>query len=332
MSACGSGSTEESTGSTKVNKGPTSVKVVVGTTSTTFATHYVADQLGLFRKAGLKVQTIDGGGQGQDAVALAQRGRVDIAFTGAGVPVNAISQGLDLKLLTFDLGIGASSVIARKDLYDSGEIKGIADLAGRRIGTHQPGAVNYLLALNLATVNKIEYGRNMFTTQTTDTLIQALKSKQVDAIVTAGYALQATKGFGEPIFVPGAEAMQHEFGIEYIPGMAAVWATSNYIEKNSKTVGEYVKAMSQAQQWIRDHTVEETAEQIAAHPAFAGKLDAAAITAQLAASAVRELMNADGGSITAETWTRMVDFLKAGGTLNEDRLSFAKAVDLRFIP
>lgn len=102
-----------------------------------FATLYVAADRGLFAKYGLDVE-INRVASGTEAIAFLEQGQIDVGGIAIVTSLwNGWSQGLDLKI--FAPGAlepftnSPTKLVLRKDLYDSGAVKTIADLKGRTV-------------------------------------------------------------------------------------------------------------------------------------------------------------------------------------------------------
>jgi NitT/TauT family transport system substrate-binding protein len=123
---------------------------VAETPAIAFAPVYVADARGYFREQGIELDYEQVAG-GADAVPLLARGDVDVnlAAISAGT-FNAFERGLDIKIVA-PMGIlplhdSSLPLLARKDLVDSGTVKTVTDLRGRRIAVNTRAAVvEYLL-------------------------------------------------------------------------------------------------------------------------------------------------------------------------------------------
>lgn len=103
-----------------------------------FATAYVADGRGLFEKYGLKVE-FERVKSGTEAIAFLDQGSVDVGGISIVASLwSAWHRGLDIRVIApgalDPMENGPTKLLVRKDLSDSGAVKTIADLKGRRIG------------------------------------------------------------------------------------------------------------------------------------------------------------------------------------------------------
>jgi NitT/TauT family transport system substrate-binding protein len=103
-----------------------------------FATAYVAEGRGIFAKHGLKV-TLQKVKSGTEAIAFLDRGTVDVGGIAIVASLwTAWNRGLDVRIIApgaLDPMVdGPTKLLLRKDLADTGAVKSIADLKGKRIG------------------------------------------------------------------------------------------------------------------------------------------------------------------------------------------------------
>ncbi|MEX0405879.1 ABC transporter substrate-binding protein [Aquibium sp. LZ166] len=103
-----------------------------------FATAYVAEGRGIFDKYGLDVE-FERVKSGTEAIAFLDQGSVDVG----GIAIvsslwSAWDRGLDIRIIApgalDPMENGPTKLLVRKDLADSGAVKTIADLKGKRIG------------------------------------------------------------------------------------------------------------------------------------------------------------------------------------------------------
>jgi NitT/TauT family transport system substrate-binding protein len=110
---------------------------------------YVAVEKGYFREQGIDMQfePMTGG----DSAAYLSTGQIDIALDAIAVGLfNAIERGADMRIIApagiLTLEDSPLPLVVRKELVDSGEVRGPADLRGRRIAILARGATpEYLL-------------------------------------------------------------------------------------------------------------------------------------------------------------------------------------------
>ena len=202
--------------------GKTDAVKVAHAPSLLFAPLYLAIDKGYFAEQGIEVQ-LETVTAGQDAMALAANNQLDVVVAGFGVATfNAIDRGLDLKVVG-SMGRQPNSgrptaLMVRKELLDSGQVKEMKDLKGRKIGlAGGMGATgSYLMATKLRegglTLKDVEVVNLAFPDQ-----VQGLKSGAIDAAIPpAPFTEQIRQDgsadyFGGP-FTPGAGSVGTVFG------------------------------------------------------------------------------------------------------------------------
>ncbi len=120
-------------------------KVRVGTVgSLVDAPIFIAQERGYFAEAGLEVEEVRADGATQLMAPLAA-GQIEIlgASMSAGF-YNAFARDIDVRIVAdkgrIPPGRGNAGLVVRKDLYDSGAVRSLADLRGRRVGLAGYGA------------------------------------------------------------------------------------------------------------------------------------------------------------------------------------------------
>ncbi len=106
-------------------------------TSLSDAGNWIALAKGYFREQGLDIETHQFGGAVTDVFAPLGTGQIDVAGGPAEIGLaNALSRGIDIRIVADKAsvapGFGFNAILVRKDLYDSGAIRGPADLKGRK--------------------------------------------------------------------------------------------------------------------------------------------------------------------------------------------------------
>jgi len=118
---------------------PSPVTVKMGSTvgSMSVAGVYIATEKGYFREANITTELVPLGGMGAMLAPLAT-GELDLALGGPSVGLfNAASRGIKFKIVADQNsafpGRSFFALMVRKDLVDSGQVKGFADFKGRRV-------------------------------------------------------------------------------------------------------------------------------------------------------------------------------------------------------
>ncbi len=154
--------------------------------STLFAPLYVAIDKGYMAQQGINVEltTVTAG---QDAQVFLANGQLDAAVAGiAAATFNAINQDLDVRIVG-SMGVAPqnadpSAIMVRTDLLQSGAVKGIADLKGKKVAlSGGVGATaSYYMAQILAKANLTLKDIEVVNMSFPD-MVAGFKSKAIDA-------------------------------------------------------------------------------------------------------------------------------------------------------
>ena len=178
------------------------VTIKVGATSTTSdAPVYIADKLGYFSNEGLSV-AVSNFRSASDMVAPLGTGDL---VAGAGSPsagmYNAVSRGVRIKIVADKAssppGYGATKILVRKDLVDSGRYKQPSDLKGMKFAMNAPGVSNTATLNALLKSAGLKYSDVETVNLPFPDHVAALKNNSVDASasVELGPAIAIKNGF-----------------------------------------------------------------------------------------------------------------------------------------
>lgn len=209
LAACGPSAER---GTPPPHSGPADRVVVGYSPHLNFAGLYSAIENGYMKSRGIEValQRVNSGGE---ATSLLAQDQLDVAGIGLAARVfNDFNRGLDMRIIA-SAGIWGpqheTMILGQGDKVRSGEIKGLADLKGRRVGINGgPGsAAAYLVELGLRPVGLSVRDVQIVNVPSVDIPV-ALKNGTVDAAIAGvPYARQAvTEGWGVPLlrnFEPG---------------------------------------------------------------------------------------------------------------------------------
>ena len=175
--------------------------ITVGATSSTSdAPIYIADRKGYFAAEGIDVK-VTNFRSASDMVAPLGAGQLDAGAGSAGAALyNAVARGIRIRIVADKAssppGYGATKILVRKDLVDSGRYREPKDLKGLRFAMNAPGVSN------TSTLNTLlaSVGLAYADVQTVDLPfpdhVVALKNKSVDASasVEPGPAIAVANG------------------------------------------------------------------------------------------------------------------------------------------
>jgi NitT/TauT family transport system substrate-binding protein len=190
--------------------------------SVLFAPLYVAMARGYMRDLGIEVQ-LERAAAGQDAMPLVANGQLDVVVGGfAAATFNAVARQLDLRIVA-SMGRQPhqgypSALMVRKDLLDSGAVKDLKDLRGRKVAlSGGNGATgSYWMATKLRpaelTLKDIELVNMGF-----PDMVAAFKTRAIDAAFPSAPATTQIKNDGSADYFggvtqPGASAVGVTFG------------------------------------------------------------------------------------------------------------------------
>jgi NitT/TauT family transport system substrate-binding protein len=163
------------------------VRVVVGHLP---ATHsgglYIAQERGYFLELGLEVELVPSFSSAESLLAL-NSGQMDVygGATGANLYA-AAARGIQVRAVAdkahSEAGVKYKAIVARKDLWDSGEIRTLADLQGRPLaGLPGGGSTEYQTEKLLQTAG-LTFADIQFKPMPTPDQLVALANKSVDAV------------------------------------------------------------------------------------------------------------------------------------------------------
>jgi NitT/TauT family transport system substrate-binding protein len=178
------------------------IAVTVGATNATSdAPIYIADKKGYFAAEGLAA-TVSNFRSAADMVAPLGTGELDAGAGSASAGLyNAVLRGVRIKIVADKAssppGYGATKILLRKDVLDSGRYKEPKDLKGMRFAMNAPGVSNTATLNVLLKSAGLRYGDVETINMPFPDHVAALKNKAVDASasVEPGPAIAIKNGF-----------------------------------------------------------------------------------------------------------------------------------------
>ncbi len=145
----------------------TPTKVIIGHFPATHSSGlYIAYERGYFAELGIDADLVPMGSL-PDAALLMSTGQMDVYGGGTGAALyNAVARGIRLHAVADkahgEPGVKYKGIMARKDLWDSGEIRTIADLRGRSIVSNPGGGgieyqIEKVLQTAGMTINDVDF-------------------------------------------------------------------------------------------------------------------------------------------------------------------------------
>ena len=217
----------------------------------------LAEQLGEFKKAGVEVELINFKG-GSQALTAVIGGSADVVsgYFDHCVNLAAKNQALEA-FVVYDRYPGFALVVSPKN---SGAIKSVKDLAGKKVGVSAPGSstdffLKYMLAKNGVDPNSV----GVVGIGLEATAVAAMEQGSVDAAIMLDPAITLLQGKNKDLKILSDTRTQHDtmevFGGEY-PG-GALYTRSDWIAKHEKETQALTNAIVATLKWLHAHTPEE---------------------------------------------------------------------------
>lgn len=217
----------------------------------------LAKQLGEYERAGVQVDMVDFKG-GSQALTAVLGGSADVVSGYFDHCVNLAAKGQSLQsIVVYDRFPGLVLVVSPKQ---TGSIKSVKDLAGKKVGVSAPGSsthyfLNFLLKKNGVasdSVGVIGIGLGA-------TAVAAMEQGSVDAAVMLDPSVTLLQGKNKDLRILSDTRTQKDnievFGGDY-PG-GALYTKTEWIEKNPKAAQALATAIVNTLKWIHSHTPEE---------------------------------------------------------------------------
>jgi NitT/TauT family transport system substrate-binding protein len=296
-----------------------------------FAAGYVALKKGYFGEAGLEVEYLNSQ-SGPRTNQLLAAGQIAFGATAAtAAPALTLAGKPATLVFGFDRKLTYANVIVRREDFDSGKIKSLKDLAGKRVGATQPQSSTWLMALYLMQKAGVADKVDIRPLGDLATMLGALKTGSVAASMATMSMMEQAKqeGWGVPIFDATTEASWNEFMGGDVPGIAAL-TLQDTIQKRPETVQAFVTGLVKAQDFITAHSAAEIADAI--YDDYLNAFPRAAIEKTL--GVYKETVFLKDNLITQDAYDRMTAIMGDGRQFSNDEIKtvpYAKCVDMSFV-
>lgn len=284
-----------------------------------FAPVFVAKEKGYFAEQGLDVELEPFPG-GSDPVVLTASGQLDLGIGGAGPAFwNAIAQGLPIKVIAPGHAEGspvATPLMISKANCESGAIKSVADLKGKKVSVNARGATEYWLAQALGTAGLTIDDIDLQTLAFPDA-VAALASGAVDAAMV-GEPL-ATKAEQDGIAV----RLLSDFPVQDVQP-TVIFANESFLTDHPEAATGLVTAYLKASRDLTGAGYNDPAN-------LAIIEQYTKVPAALVAASVKPIYAVDG-EINLAGLATMQSFFRERGLLEYDQdLDPAQVVDTQFV-
>lgn len=296
-----------------------------------FAAGYVALKKGYFGENGLEVDYLNSQ-SGPRTNQLLAAGQILFGATAAtAAPALTLAGKPATLIFGFDRKLTYANVIVRKEDYDSGKIRELKDLAGKRVGATQPQSSTWLMAVYL--MQQAGIGKQVDIRPLGDlaTMLGALKTGSVSAsMATQSMMEQAqAEGWGVPIFDATAEQTWRTLMGGDVPGIAAL-TLRDTVERRPEVVQAFVSALVKAQDFLNTHSAAEVTDTIYADYLNAFPREAIEKTIALYQDSVFLKDNL----ITEDAYQRMTAIMGDDRQFSNEQLKqvpYSACVDMRFV-
>ena len=216
---------------------------------------HVADQLGFFKRYGLDIQK-ERASSSSAALAAMIGGSIDIVESGADLVLANIDKGTKLKFLMSNESTNYVTLVVGSHIentsFSDDYKKILLDLRGKRIGVNAIGSTLHLATLMMLRESGLSADDVHFvSTGSAATTLSAWQAGSVDAQITFAPIpeLLENLGLAKTSFVladTGPEALRFD-------GLYGGWVTTQrFLDNHQSQADNFILAMSDAINWIRD--------------------------------------------------------------------------------
>jgi NitT/TauT family transport system substrate-binding protein len=217
----------------------------------------LAQQLGEYDKAGVRVEMVDFKG-GSQALTAVLGGSADVVSGYFDHCVNLAAKNQFLQaFVVYDRYPGLVLVVSPKN---TDAIKSVKDLAGKRVGVSAPGSSTHYFLNFLLKKNGVDAGSvGVIGIGLGSTAVAAMEQGSVDAAVMLDPAVTLLQGKNKDLRILSDTRTQKDtldvFGGEY-PG-GALYTRAEWIATHPKEAQALTNAIIATLKWIHSHTPEE---------------------------------------------------------------------------
>ena len=221
----------------------------------------LAERLGEYEKAGVKVELVDFKGGSQSLTAVLG-GSADVVSGYFDHTVNlAAKNQLMQAFVVYDRYPGFSLVVGPKN---TDTIKSVKDLANKRIGVSAPGSSTHMVVSHL--LSKVGLTSNdvsIIGVGTSAAAVAAVQTGEIDAIINSDPVmtkLETTDSVNVIAETRTRKGTEGLFGGPYPE--AGLYATAEFIAKNPNTIQALTNAIVRAELWMQKASVDDIAANV----------------------------------------------------------------------
>lgn len=260
---------------------------------------WLAKQLGFYEKHGLDAELVEFR-NGNEAISAQRGGHVDIIVTIPGTAMQANERGFDLVLI-------AQNEVSRRHGPDTGSIQvlkdsaiaNVADLAGKRMAiSGLRGQMHVAIQTVLRTAG-VDPAKVQFIEMGYASMIDALKSHQVDAVALLD-------PWTTQLRLSGAGRVVSWQFVDSLPEQptGAFYARKTFVNRNPEVVARFAQALRAAIDYLNADEARARAQVVA----YTG----------LSSDLIKDMpLNKWNYTIKRDNWQALADMMLAGGGLQK---------------
>jgi NitT/TauT family transport system substrate-binding protein len=208
---------------------------------------FVADDLGMFTKEGLKVQLVPFR-TGSELINAANNNQIDVGYVGITPVTSAIDQNSSIKIVAAVNTEGSGIVIS-----NTRNIKNATDFEGKKILIPKVGSIQDVLFRYMLLKNNVNPATVNITEMDVPLMQNALTSGKVDGYVAWEPYVSQAKVDGTGIILMNSDDIWPD-----IPGCVVI-ATKSFMTKKPTELQKFLKVHVEATDYVNTHANETVA-------------------------------------------------------------------------
>lgn len=310
------------------SKALTPLTVAVGSAVPEYSPIYLAEQLGIYQKAGLQVTILSN--VGPTAMNDVVGGQADVALWTPTTTISTRASGLDFKIIYNNAPFEGLSLVGAKGVTSLAQLKKMSNC---RLGTTPAGTSAYYMSQIF--VKQLGLHCTIVSSTSVPTLTAGLASGSFTAISalypTALTVVQA--GQGSLLVDSSTPAFAKKYLAHEFPQLITTSTTKVLTSKRASIVA-LLRGMNSAAQYIQTHTAKQVAAILVKQTAFAGT-PVATLAAGLSYAKKFIPQGSQPGFITKADWNYGIkqypSFGVPGLTATEPAAQYGSVIDMSYV-
>lgn len=304
----------------------------IGNLDPMFAAGFVALKNGYFKDAGLEASFVDCQ-NGPRARQMLAAGQVEIVASASFDPMVITIAGKATRVIAgIDQRLPYANMIVRKEDVDSGRIKSIADLGGKRIAVSAPKSAFWLMATQMVETAGLK-DVEIRGVGNLASMLAALKSKQVDASMATLPMMDAAvkEGWGAAIVsIHDPEGWRKAIGLGGDVQGQWIFALDDFIKSRPEAVQAFITGWLKGNDFVQANAAEVVSGLI--YDDYLSSFAKESVTETIAV--LKEKIWSKDNMVTPEAYKRVVTVM-AGDRLVSDadaaKSPYELGADMRFV-